>query len=90
MARGSVEVVIRLLTERDVEEFRRLRLEALAREPFAFGRALVEEQGLPLESVAFRLRAVPEGSFVVGAFEGQQMIGQAGEAKGAIAFSAQK
>jgi ribosomal protein S18 acetylase RimI-like enzyme len=69
---------IRILTEHDVEEFVRLRLEALAREPYAFGRALEDEQAQPLDSVAPRLRAVPEGNFVVGAFADGQMIGQAG------------
>ena len=69
---------IRILTEHDVEEFVRLRLEALAREPYAFGRALEDEQAQPLDSVALRLRAMPEGNFVVGAFQDRQMIGQAG------------
>jgi RimJ/RimL family protein N-acetyltransferase len=69
---------IRILTEHDAKEFVRLRLEALAREPYAFGRALEDERAQPLESMATRLRAMPEGNFVVGAFEGGQMVGQAG------------
>ena len=46
-----------ILTEHDVEEFRRLRLEALAREPYAFGCAL-EECALSLESMVLRLRSL--------------------------------
>ena len=69
---------IRLLTEHDVEEFVRLRLEALTREPYAFGRAPEDPIPWPPESVGCRLRAVPEGNFLVGAFEGGQMVGQAG------------
>jgi ribosomal protein S18 acetylase RimI-like enzyme len=69
---------IRILTEHDVAEFRRLRLEALAHEPLAFARALEDEQDLPLDTVALRLRAGPDGNFVVGAFDARQMVGQAG------------
>jgi ribosomal protein S18 acetylase RimI-like enzyme len=69
---------IRLLTEHDVEEFVRLRLEALTREPYAFGRAPEDALPWPPESVGARLRAVPEGNFLVGAFKSGQMVGQAG------------
>src|SRR5215510_1847978 len=68
----------RIITEHDVEEFIRLRIEALTREPYAFARALEDERSRSPESVAPRLRAVPEGNFLVGAFEGRQMVGQAG------------
>ena len=69
---------IRIITEHDVEEFIRLRLEALTREPYAFARALEDERSRSPESVAPRLCAVSEGNFVVGAFEGGHMVGQAG------------
>jgi ribosomal protein S18 acetylase RimI-like enzyme len=71
-------VDVRLLTEGDAEEFVRLRLEALTREPEAFGRGPEDALPWPPESVASRLRAVPEGSFITGAFDGRQMVGQAG------------
>src|SRR5215475_12067691 len=59
---------IRIITEHDVEEFIRLRLEALTREPYAFARALDYEGSRSPESVAPRLCAVSEVNFVVGAF----------------------
>jgi RimJ/RimL family protein N-acetyltransferase len=68
----------RVLTERDAEEFVRLRVEALTRDPQAFARSPEDPLPWPPEAVASRLRAVAEGSFVVGAFEGVPMIGQAG------------
>ena len=50
---------IRILTEHDVEEFMRLRLEALTREPYAFARAL--EDGPPVASRE-RGRPTPRGA----------------------------
>jgi ribosomal protein S18 acetylase RimI-like enzyme len=69
---------IRILTEHDAEEFVRLCLEALTREPYAFGCAPENALPWPPEGMACRLRAVPEGNFLVGAFAGSQMVGQAG------------
>ena len=69
---------IRLLTEHDVDKFVRLRHEALTREPYAFGRGPEDALPWPPESVGARLHAVPEGNFLVGAFEGVEMVGQAG------------
>jgi ribosomal protein S18 acetylase RimI-like enzyme len=69
---------VRILTEHDADEFVRLRLEAVAREPTAFGRAAEEALPWSPESVPMRLRAVPDGDFVVGAFDGARMVGQAG------------
>lgn len=69
---------MRLLTEQDVTEYIRLRLEALACEPYAFSRALEDERTETPETVAPRLRPGPEGNFLVGAFEAGQMLGQAG------------
>lgn len=73
-----MQVDIRILAERDAPEFVRLRLEALTREPHAFGRAPEDPLPWPREGVASHLRAVPEGNFAVGAFADGQMVGQAG------------
>ena len=71
-------VDIRLLDSQDAAEFVRLRLEALTLEPNAFART--PEDALPwsADSVPEQLRPVPEGNFLVGAFAGSQMMGQAG------------
>ena len=48
-------MVIRRLTEHDVEEFRSLRLRALQEHPEAFGRSYEEESAEPIERMAARL-----------------------------------
>ncbi|MCW3054821.1 MAG: acetyltransferase, ribosomal protein N-acetylase [Chthonomonadales bacterium] len=69
---------IRLLEEADAPEFIRLRLEGLQADPAAFGSSWEEEQARTPESVAPRLRAMPEGHFVVGAFQAERLIGVTG------------
>ena len=71
-------VDIRLLDQQDAAEFVRLRLEALTRESYAFARTPDDALPWPPDSVAAHLRPVPEGNFLMGAFAGRQMIGQAG------------
>ena len=71
-------VDIRLLDSQDAAEFVRLRLEALTREPNAFARTPEDPLPWSADSVAEQMRAVPEGNFLVGAFAGRQMMGQAG------------
>ena len=69
---------IRILTDQDVEEFVRLRKEALTLELHAFGRHPEDSPPLTPENAMSRLQVVPEGNFVVGAFMGQEMVGQTG------------
>lgn len=69
---------IRLLEECDALEFIRLRLEGLQNDPVAFGSSWEEEQTRTPESVGPRLRAMPDGNFVVGAFQDERLIGITG------------
>lgn len=76
---GTLETPrIRSLTEADADTFRALRLRALRDHPEAFGASYEEEVDQPIERTVERLRASSSGSFVLGAFLGDALVGSVG------------
>ncbi len=71
------EPIIRPLKPTDAQDFRELRLEALATNPEAFGSSYEEEVDLPLDMIRSRIPAAGPNA-VFGAFAGEKLVGMAG------------
>ncbi len=72
---------VRILKDHDAAEFWDLRMEALETEPRAFFESAEEFRALPIEALIARLRSGGDDSFVMGAFEGERLIGTVGFAR---------
>ncbi len=68
---------IRPLGEEDAATYWNLRLEALQKDPFAFGKAAEEHQATKVDVTANRFRNMSDENFTLGAFDGDQLIGMA-------------
>lgn len=71
---GGPPVVVRRLGVADAEDYRTIRLAALAREPDAFGSVYDVEVARPIDAFVERLKT----SYVFGAYAGERIVGLAG------------
>ncbi len=74
----SVEMEIRLFTERDAQSLWDLRMLALETDPWSFVDSPEELRAITVQDFAARLRAGTAENFIVGAFEQGAAIGMVG------------
>jgi ribosomal protein S18 acetylase RimI-like enzyme len=82
--------IIRPLEPADAGAYQTLRLRALLDRPAAFASSHEEERDTPLSDVATRLAPREHGAVVLGAFEGESLVGMAGVQREALRKLAHK
>jgi ribosomal protein S18 acetylase RimI-like enzyme len=71
-------VNIRKLTETDAAALWKLRMQALETDPVAFAESPEEHKRITVQEFATRLGSGVPGNFVMGAFEGTELVGMTG------------
>lgn len=87
-AGGPASLTVRRLRPDEAEVFWALRLRGLREHPEAFGASLEEDAARPMEAV--RARLMGDSQCVVGAFDGERLVGVGGLYRGGEAKSAHK
>jgi len=73
-----ISVKFRVLTAEDTAAYCKVRLEALERDPTAFGSSMEDHRKLSESDLRSRISKDPANNFVIGVFAGGELVGTAG------------